>query len=75
MATTTSLIKQMATTLEVSERKLRGELIELGLDEVLNHARRLQAREAFEAKRLVFPDEPITPEQLREAYRISLGEE
>lgn len=42
MATTVSLIKQMAEILGVSERQIRGELVELGLGEVLREAQRLQ---------------------------------
>lgn len=70
MATTASLIKQMAEILGISERQIRGELVELGLGEVLSEARRLQASVAFDEKRLVTPGEPITPEQLREAYKL-----
>lgn len=68
MATTVSLIKQMAEILGGSERQIRGELVELGLGEVLSEAQRLQASVAFDEKRLV------TPEQLREAYRVVTGE-
>jgi len=74
MATTSDLIKQLAELLDISERKLRSELVELGLYAVLNNACRLQAQEAFREKRLVYNDESFTPEQLRQAYKITIEE-
>lgn len=76
MATTAGLIKQMAEILGISERKLRSELLELGLDEVMSQARRLQHRDLFGSGQLALgPRGPVTHEQLREAYRaVAEGE-
>lgn len=62
------LIEETAVACNVSERKLRSLLVEIGLLELLNNARRLQAGEAFKEKRILFEREPIPARHLRQAY-------
>lgn len=72
MTTTAQTVKKMAKAIGVSEEYLCGELIELGLGEVLSMAERMQHRELFDTG-LLDPGEPkppVTPEQLRQAYEL-----
>jgi len=71
MATTAQTVKQMAEILGISETQLRGELLELGLGEVLSIAARMQHRELFGTGQLGDPRGPVTHEQLRQAYKLA----
>ncbi|EKQ9909828.1 hypothetical protein KGW14_004679 [Salmonella enterica subsp. enterica serovar Stanley] len=62
------LIEEVAIACNVSERKLRTLLVEVGLLELLNNARRLQAGEAFKEKRILFQGEPIPAKYFKQAY-------
>ena len=62
------LIKETAIACNVSERKLRALLTEIGLLQILNEAKRLQACDAFQEKRILFDGEPIQAQYLKEAF-------
>ena len=62
------LIVDVAAASDVSERKLRSLLTELGLAQLLSEARRLQAGEAFKEKRLTFEQEPIPARFIKQAF-------
>lgn len=62
------LIEEVAIACNVSEKKLRTLLVEVGLLELLNNARRLQAGEAFKEKRILFHGEPIPARHFKQAY-------
>lgn len=73
MPTTAQTVKNMAEAIGVSEKHLRGELLELGLGEVLSMAERMQHRELFGTGKFV-PGAlrpPVTPEQLQQAYKLA----
>ena len=62
------LIGEVAIACDISERKLRGLLTELGLAQMLNEARRIQAYDAYQEKRIVFDDEPIPARHIKQAF-------
>ena len=64
------LISEVAIASDVSERKLRTLLTQLGLCQILSEARRLQAAEAFKEKRILFDKEPIHPKYFRQAFKL-----
>ena len=62
------LIGEVAIACDVSERELRALLIELGLDQMCNEARRMQVRDAYQEKRIVFDNEPIPARHIKQAF-------
>ncbi|MGL4614596.1 MAG: hypothetical protein ACRCVV_12020 [Shewanella sp.] len=62
------LIGEAAIACDISERKLRLLLTELGLAQMLNEARRMQVRDAYQDKRIVFDNEPIPARHIKQAF-------
>lgn len=62
------LIEEIAIVCDVSERKLRALLTELGLAQMLNEARRMQVGEAYQEERMVFDNEPIPARNIKQAF-------
>lgn len=52
----------------VSQRTLKKHLAVLGMEVLLNEARRLQVGEAFQEKRLIHEQEPIPARLVKKAY-------
>lgn len=61
--------KRIADAIGLSERKLREQLVELGVAVLLNEARRLQAASIFGQNRLLHENEPIPIGMVQQAHR------
>lgn len=63
-----TIIADFAAASGVSEQEFQKLLTELGLIQLLNEVRRLQAGEAFQEKRLVHQNEPIPERLIKQAF-------